>query len=65
MNSRDNFFISFLLRRCYMFMCKYKSKLEKHTKKLLTRNLFPTNFRKVLFALFYGNLIKSIKSIDL
>lgn len=56
MNSQDKVSISFLLS-CYLFMCKQKSKLEKDTKKLLTRNLFCSKFREALFALFLENLI--------
>lgn len=37
-------------------MCKQKSKLEKDTKKLLTRSLFSSKFREALFAVFLENL---------
>lgn len=56
MNSQDKVSVSFLLRSCYLFMCKQKSKLEKDTKKLFTRNLFCSKFREALFAVFLENL---------
>lgn len=58
MNSQDKLSIKLLLRTSYLFICRYiyKSKLEKHRKRLFSKNLF-SNFRKVLYAVFIEKLI--------